>query len=499
VSTPPKDQSASPTRIDKLRGIASEGEIYDGIDLREVFDRLVRGLPQMLGVTALGLAIGAVIYFASNPFTSTTTSMRVTFAFDGFGKGEYPDRSKFQPEDIFAPDIIADAVKRLGYDNVDGLISSVQSGLTIEGLIPPSVVKERDRLRATGQAVEPYIADEYLVTLMLSRECPLNARQKSLLLNELVELFRERFQRTYAEMPLTFGNAFETLRNVDYSEYELVLNQEIKNIADFLRQQLDVDDEGASAGISKPSRTFRSRATNLSFSDLLEQTRLFEQIQLNQTLGVIYQNGLSQNRSAAITKMNYYLQTLGDQEQEAIEKEAVVDGLLSKAQERSQNYVLGIKSQAAQQNPGSPILDQGLIDSLLANDAYNFLVRRALDAGLAVKAIQANKSQVMERLKNMQSFLSRDDNNQGPMLKQVQASLIELQSAYNKLVSNIRITQTDYSKQQFADAVKVSMQPISESGYKQLEIGSAVGGLIGFVLSFGLSFLGIYIDKVSGK
>jgi len=496
--TPSHDKSHHPVDHTQGRPVDTDYDPYEGIDLHELFTRLTRGLAPTLGLAVLGLAIAAVIYLSASPFTFATTSMRVAFAFSGYGKGEYPDRSKFQPDDMRAPDIIAEALKRQEVDATEDFQSRVRAGLTIEGLIPPNVIKERDRLRAAGQTPATFIPDEYLITLTLPRKFPLSGRQRELLLNEIVSIYQEKFQHTYAETPLAFGNAFETLRNADYSEYELILTEEIESISDFLRQQLNVSkDEPSekSANNSNPSRSFRSRTTNLSFSDLLEQTRLFAQIRLNETLGLIYQNGLSRNRATAMVKMDYYLRTLEDQEQKAIEEEKVVDDLLAKSQERSQNYVLGIKSQAAQQRPESPILDQGLIDSLLANDAYNFLVRKALDAGLAVKRIQADKAQLLERRKNMETFLKSTGEDQSAIIAQVQKSLSDLETSYKVLISNIRMTHADFAKQQFADAVRISMQPVTGSKYKPLAVAGIIGGFIGLALGLGLSLLGVYVGR----
>jgi hypothetical protein len=488
TSAPPPSPDASshsgshhPFDNTQGRPVETDYDPYEGIDLREMFARLARGLAPTLGLAALGLAIAAVVYLMASPSTSATTSMRVTFAFSGYGRGEYPDHSKFQPDDVRAPDIIAEALKREGLENVEEFTSNLRAALTIEGAIPPNVIKERDRLRAIGQTPAAYIPDEYLVTLTLPRKFPLSGRQRELLLNEIVSVYQEKFQHTYAEMPLAFGNAFETLRNPDYFEYELILNEEIQNITAYLNQQLE------------QAKTYRSPTTNLSFNDLLKQTELFAQIRLNETLGLIYQNGLSRNRTTALMKMDYYLRTLGDQEQKAIEEEKVVDDLLAKSQERSQNYVLGIKSQAAQQRPEAPILDQGLIDSLLANDAYNFLVHRALDAGLTVKRIQADKAQLLERRKNMEAFLKNTGEDQSAIIAQVQKSLSDLETSYKELISNIRRTHADFAKQQFADAIRVSMQPVTGSKYKPLAVAGIIGGFLGLALGMGMSLLGIYV------
>jgi ElaB/YqjD/DUF883 family membrane-anchored ribosome-binding protein len=453
---------------------------YEGIDLREVFARLARGLAPTLGLAALGLAIAAIIYLVAGSFTTTTTSMRTSFAFSGIAKGEYPDHSKFQPDDLRAPDLVIEALNRQKLDASEEFHSKIRAALTIEGIIPPDVIKARDRLRAAGQNPPAYVPDEYLVTLSLARNFPLNIRQRGLLLDNIVSAYQEKFQRTYATVPQAFGNAFDTLRNADYFEYELILDGEIQSIVSYLNQQLE------------QAKTFRSSTTNLSFNDLLKQTELFSQIRLNETLGLIRQNGLSRNRGIAMVKMDYFLRTLGDQEQKAMEEEKVVQDLLTKTQERAQNYVLGIKSQATQQRSETPILDQGLIDSLLANDANNFLVRRALTAGLEVKRIQAEKAQLLERRKNMESFLKSTGEDQSVIIAQVQKSLTELEISYKELISNIRRTQADFSKQQFADAIRISMQPVTGSLYRSMVVAAAIGGFIGLALGMGLSLLGIF-------
>jgi ElaB/YqjD/DUF883 family membrane-anchored ribosome-binding protein len=138
-------------------------------------------------------------------------------------------------------------------------------------------------------------------------------------------------------------------------------------------------------------------------------------------------------------------------------------------------------------------LDQGLIDSLLANDANNFLVRRALTAGLEVKRIQAEKAQLVERRKNMESFLKSTGEDQSAVIIQVQKSLADLEASYKELVSSIRKTQADFSKQQFADAIRISMQPVTGSFYKSMVVAAFIGGFIGLALGVGLSLLGVYI------
>jgi hypothetical protein len=463
-------------------------EQYSGVDFHEIFRRLGHGLGQTLSFALLGLVIAAAINLTISQFLPVSTSARVVFSFPGFAKAEYPDGSKFTSDDLSAPDVIAQALKREGFGAANDFQTQIRAALNIEGIMPPDVAKERDRARSLGQNPPTYVPDEYAVTLTLKRDFPLSRQQRGLLLNAIISAYRDKFERTYIDVPLAFGNAFETLNNADYFEYDQVLPEEIQNITDFLTQQL------------ARAKNYRSPSTNLSFSDLLNETRLFSEIRLNETLGLIRTNGLSRNRSLALVKMNYYLRTLQDQEQEAIEDEKVVQDLLSKAEDRSQSYVLGIKSEATQQRPEAPVLDQGLIDSLLANDAYNLLVRRALDAGLEVKRIQAEKAKLLERKKDMESFTEGSKSNQMVVMDQVKISLNELHGAYDDLIDRIRRTQADFARQQFADAISISDEIKTEGMLKPLAEASFIGFFLGAALGMGLSLLGIYIGsrKITG-
>lgn len=458
----------------------------DAIDLRDLFLRILRGLPQILAFALIGLFVAAAGYLIYSPFQQVSTSTRVVFAFPGYEKGEYPDHSKFQPYDIASPAVVAEALKRQGLDISSEMQGKIRSALVINAIVPPNVVKERDRLRAAGQVPPAYIPDEYTVTLSLPRSFALSRQQRIGLLQEVVKVYRDNFQRTYGALPLAFGNAFVTLKNADYPEYQIIFERERENITSYL---------GLLSAQTAQASSFRSFTTNYSFKDLLEQTQLFFQIRVNETLGIIRENGLSRNRHMALTKLDYYIHTLEDEEHRAVEQEKLVRDLLGQAQTKSQSYVLGIKTQAAQPKTEGAVVDQGLIDSLLANDADNFLVRKALDAGTKVKEIQHEKAKIEALREGVNSFTKSTVEDQSAMIVQVQKSLGDLESAYNELVSNIRQTYADFARQQFGDAVRITDQTVNESTFRPLLVPAVVGLFLGAALGTGLSLLGFYLGR----
>jgi len=451
----------------------------DSIDFAELFSRLKRGVPLTLGLGLLGLAIAATAYIGSSPFQNLTTTTRVVFSFPGFDKGEYPDKSKFSPDDLRSPEIITEALKRKGMEATDENQSKVRAALSVEGIIPDSIIKERDKLRATGQTPRLYLPDEYVVTLTLPRRFPLSARQREILLSEIVSIYQEKFVRTYVALPLNAGKTFEALADADYFDYDLVLKRESQGLETFLTQK------------AENARAFRSPRTNLSFYDLRNKVQLYTQIYLNAVLGLIRRNGLSKDRNLALVKMDYYLKTLGDEEHQAMEEEKVVQALLMQAQEREHSYALGVKSQSGQQRSDPLVVDQGLVDSLLVNDAYNFLVRQALEAGLKTRRIQSEKAILQERRDSMETFIRSNAVEKAETLTVFQKSLDDLKRVYEGMMNDIRLTYIDYQLQQYNDAIRISMQAVTGSFYRSLAMAGIAGLGIGLAAGMGLSLLAV--------
>lgn len=456
---------------------SGEFELTDKLDLTKILKHLKSSARQIAGWGLLGFVLAALLALLTARYSPSVTTTRVVFSFKGFDRGEYPDGSKFQPDDLRAPQIISEALKNRGIDDSGPMQSAIRGAINVEGLVPPNIVKERDRLRAAGQTPPQYIPDEYLVSLSLPRNHSLGPSQRAALLSEIVRVYRETFQKTYTQPPVSFGTVFETLSEADFPEYEIVLNAELDRIRGYLSEQMET------------AKTFRSVTTNLTYADLLEQVNVFAQIQLNEVLGSIHQYGLSRNRATAMLKMDYYLRQLEERDRRANEEEAVVTSLLTQAQTRTQNYVLGYKSSNMVARPEGGVVDQGLIDSLLANDAYNFLVRRSLDAGLKVKAIEAEKLRLSNLRDNMQKFTTSNTADQSAIIEQVRASIADLARVYGKLVENIRKTHADYSQQQFGNAVRLSDQ-VRTAGYiKAVAITAAVGAVFGCAFGLALSLL----------
>lgn len=448
----------------------------DTIDLADLLRRLRTGLPATLGLAFLGLAVGILIGLVATSRETTVSTLRVTFGFPGVEHGKYPNGSNFHPDDVRAPDVVNEAIKQLGIPNATPeLASRVRGAISISGIVPQNIIKERDRLRAAGQTVAPYFPDEYEVSLFWPRDDALDSNQRELLLAEIINGYREKFRRLYAVLPLQFENAFEQLRTADFVDYELVLNRQMDALTGYLEQ------------LTREAKQFRSPSSNLSFQDLLKQAQLFSRIRMKEVLGIIYQGALSKDRAQTLAAMDYQLQQLEFEEQRLKEEEAVVLSYLTRAQERGQTYVLATRTDLTQGT--QPIVDQDLIDGLLANDAYNQVLKRALEASLAVKKVQVEKAQLLERKKRLETIGHPGHRDSDDSIKAAEKALEQLENGYSELLSTVRVCLEDYARQEYADAIRITMPPQTKSWIIAVALGAIIGMFTGTSAGLGLSLL----------
>jgi hypothetical protein len=451
----------------------------DVIDLRALLRALLRGVPQSLGLALLGFTLAAGGWLLANQFLLTTlTTTRLVFSFPGFEKSQYPDGSKFQPEDLRAPDVLNEALKRTGLPPSESLQSEVRSALLIEGIIPLEVTKQRDRLRATGATPPPYQPDEYLLSLSLPTKHVISVSARKALLNEILTVYKEKFMRTYSALPKGFGNAFKTIQNADYFEFGFVLQGEVDSLRAYL------------SALAASDRAFRSSRSNLTFGDLLMQLDNFAQLDVYQTLSEITLRGATRDRATAFLKMDYQMRLLKNRELRLLEEEKLVRELLQKAESHQGDNIVSMKSQVPLQNPQTPILDKGLVDSLLANDSYNYFLRQALDAGMKVKAVQSEMVELAERrrlIEQNQDSLSEST----ALFAKIDSSVKRMQQQYDALIESVRITFDDYATQHFANAVRISANIATTSPWRKFGMYGFSGALLGFSFGSGLALLGI--------
>lgn len=468
----------------------------DGIDFVQIFRKLRANFLRILGLATITAVCGVLIGLLLLGTGRRESKMRVSFAFPGFERGEYPDGSNFSTEDLRAPDVIAAALTKRNLKLSEDSRTQLRGLISIVPIISANIVKERDRLRAAGQTLPLYVPDEYEISISSRETGAIPTREREALLVEIVRAFEEKFRHTYIDAPPQFGNAFEKMAQSDYMDYELLVNDDLRGLSSFLAKLVEDTSNGSRVARTQAA-SFRSKETKYSFADLLSQTNYFWNVSANGVLSIIQGVGLSKDRQLALLKMDYRIRILEEDEKRLSQEEALVLDLIGKSQDRAQNYVLGIKSQIASSKTDAPVIDQGLLDSLVANDSYNFLVRKALDAGVRVRSVQAQKQEINSRRLLLEKATLGDSVSSAATREKIDRSIAELKEEYQQLWDRVRRTYEDYTNQRLANTIRITQSPATASLWALIGTCALCGMVLGLLAGVGLILLNIVISSGS--
>lgn len=443
------------------------------IDVGALRSRLLNFLPLILGLSLVGVVVGATIAWTRVDSATQEVAVRVTLAFPGIERGEYPDGSKFQPTDLIAPDLLRE---KAGTGEDVAKAADLARGLTVAPIIPANVVHDRERLRALGQEPPPYTATEYEIILSMPAGSRLGLAQRRLALNNLVAKFQAQLLRFGSEIPSEAAVPFSEFATKDFYEYESALRQRIRSLHDFL------------TSLQERARGYRSPHTGLSFGDLAGMFEGFEQTDLTGLLSYIDFDAPTADKTSALRKLGYQLQAAEAEEDRLSHEKEAVEALLSRAQARSQSYVLTAK---AQSETAQPVLSENMLAALVANDSYNFLIRRALDAALRVEAARARQTALQALRQRLQDFQEPEAAQVARVRADLGQRLTTLEASYRRLLDSLQTTHRDYASQQFADAVRITAQPAESSAGKIIGYSAVGGWVLGALLGVGLAFTSI--------
>ena len=352
-----------------------------------------------------------------------------------------------------SPPIVAEAIRRKGLDQSGDFQRKISAAFDIEPVVPSALA--RARALTAGQTPPTYIPDEYVVSLSLPRNSPPSIEERGLLLNEIVSVYQEQAQRIQASIPLPVGNLVEVLAHTDADDYGEVINAEVQSLTACLSQ------------LNAEAPVFRSQKTNLSFSDLLRECQIFGQTYVSKTLKLIRLANAAATSRTALSKMDNDLQALADQEREAIEEQKTFREFLDEAE-------ANIKGPDA---------------------TYDFAFRKALDAGIRVNGLQSDEARILGQRKRIEAAVSSDSRTEFTQKREVDLSLQPLETAYQKMVIDIRNTYADYARGRIIDAVHIESMATSSGVLWPLVTAGIVGLSLGLAGGIGMSLLRIYVGE----
>lgn len=409
----------------------------DNFELQLLFSRLVRGLPSILALAVLGVAVGLGSALVMRTGRAPTTTLFLSIGFDTqAAQARYPDESLFQPDDIRAAPLVQEALQRVGEPNSPEAVALFQNALGVSGVISSVAVREREKLRAAGQVLPPYFPTEFELSYTARSGATLTDEQARRLLTEIANLYRDRYRQMSRRLPEEFGAAFTALESVEYQDFGTYLGPHLEALKSYLARR----------GI-KPDATYQP---------LFRAIDTFLSVRLPLFLETVDTARLARNPAVTEDRARAELLLLSRREQDLEMEDEVVAGLLDRV------------------HPST----RANADST----AEDTLVQRAIANRLALKRLRAQKALLLKYLDATPASVNRTD--------LAASAVTELRSAYDALIARAREAVTA-SEGKNPAAVTIT-QPASTPPARNPAYAASIGFLSGLLLGIGLSLLDLH-------
>ncbi len=113
------------------------------INLWDLVDTILKHRKKVALITAIAMFLALMSTFIFQPIAPQTTA-RLAFLYPSFERGLYPDGSRFQAEDLLAPDLISTALQQAGLSGSNMEVTKFRSYLAIHAIIPDNIIKMQD-------------------------------------------------------------------------------------------------------------------------------------------------------------------------------------------------------------------------------------------------------------------------------------------------------------------------------------------------------------------
>ena len=262
----------------------------EGMSFTELFLIFWRKRVLITVFTLIGTILGGTTSIILNA-TSARVSTIVEYQWDGINMGEYPNGTNFEPSTAFTPNVLNSALTQAELIlNTNDLRNQIR----ISPIVPNTILADIESARQRGENLV-YYPTTYKYTINASA-LGITTAQANGLLDALISSFTEDFQQKYIAQTILQNLALNSINDYDYLDQITILSNQNRIIRDAITE-LTLEEPRA--------KSFRSSTSQLTFTDVLAQVSLIDQLQIRYTEGLIINNLITKNASLIIDRLQY--------------------------------------------------------------------------------------------------------------------------------------------------------------------------------------------------
>lgn len=252
----------------------------------DVFRYLKKYRAVIAGLSVLtGILFYIVAQFHIQQYTAITV---IEYTGSRAEEGYSPDGKKIDTTEIYATNLVAQALKKLDVDDTEATIDSIRMNIHVEPVITEEDLLVQQSKLDNGEKIMKSILPSMWC---LSTAASVMARNTPKVLNQILQEYASYYGKTHVNTSLAANPVSDiTTKGYDYLEMAEVMDDTLTSITEHLSDKVEWNGE------------FRSSRTGYSFQDLKDEFEFIQDVEVRQLFSEILAGQVTKDRDLLLEK-----------------------------------------------------------------------------------------------------------------------------------------------------------------------------------------------------
>ncbi len=439
--------------MQRMNEMTSQPIVEDEIDLIELIKVLIKRkkiiLLSVFFMLILGLLSG--LFIKNQNYESRVL---INFNFEEIIRGENPDGTLFDINLLTSTPVLNKVIENepsLKEKNIG--VESLKRAVKLNPIIPNHITKQIEESYKNG-SIFNYYPSTFLITFKLTKNFDYDRK----ILDKIIYEYKSYYEYRYNRLEV-IGKASGNYDKYDYVELLEIVDNNLLNLRNFL--------------VDEKSNKFRSSTLLLTYSDLLSEVDLLENIEVKNLKSIVENKNLSKNKWRIIEKYRNLIKDLELKKAKYLAEEKIIKEMLDNYKPESNQVIV-------------PNFDGSIMEDN-KESYYGRLIEKATEAGINAVSLAEDIIYYKSRIAELEN--ENDENS--VYIDDVNVLIVSIQDKYNRIISDVNLLNKEYNQVYFSNMIK-KISPIESINETKLElyllVSLVMGLFLGVVIIFILEF-----------
>lgn len=422
----------------------------DEIDLIELIRVLIKGKKIIFISIFLSLIFGLLsgMIIKSRNYQSRVL---LNFNFQEILDGKNPDGTRFDINLITSTPVLNKVIEAESTLVEKGIgVEALKRAITLEPITPNHITKQIEENYKNGVDFT-YFPSTYLIRFSLTKDLDYDRK----ILDRIIFEYKSYFEYRYNKLEI-IGSSTGNYEKYDYVELLEIFENNLLRVKNLL--------------LEEKNNKFRSSTLLITYSDLLGEIELLENIEFKNLKSIVENKNLSKDKWRVIEKYRNLIKELELQKAKYLAEEKIVKEMLDNYKPDNNQIIL-------------PSLEGTIVEGN-NNSYYERLIEKATEAGVSAVFLEEDikyyKTRIIE--------LENQENINNEYIEEVGILIVSIEKKYKQVIENVNILNREYNQVYFSNLIR-KISPIEIVNDVKIEIYLLISLALGLFFGVGMVFI----------